>query len=237
MLGDTSSPASNLAVCPEHLEDYNLLTCQFSNDHDVFLMFPVSLFAATIRINYLRKRSTECSPSQAEDLTGEAFEILGDILAFSPETWAMTKSDLRTQDFTLIGNAHQAAVALYCISSLQSVAVLPPTLFLTRSRAALSQNLHIYLEEALSHSRFLRLLYWPLVVLGMEAVNQGAAMRTFVQEKLLAITSFAGTHMTRKAKAVLEKFWDSGKTDWDSCFDQPYMFYNAHGLDGRNVGR
>lgn len=67
-------------------------------------------------------------------------------------------------------------------------------------------------------------MLWPLVMLGMEAVHGGAAMRSFVAKELPELSRHIGTYVPLTAKAVLEKFWASGETRWDACFDRPYAF-------------
>ena len=63
-------------------------------------------------------------------------------------------------------------------------------------------------------------------MLGVQAVDGGADMRTFVREHLVNLSTVSGTYGPLAAKEVLESFWASGKTEWDACFDKPYMFTN-----------
>lgn len=219
----------------EQFDDFDFLLGQHAHDQDFFTMFPAPLFAETMKINYLRKRAAKYRLKELENLTPKALEILGTILRFSPEEWASSRSKLQEKDFTLIGNVYKTAVALYCISSLQSSSVLPLTSFLAHRCTALSQHLQSFLSEVLIFQRFKRLFNWPLIVLGMQAVHGDAEMRFFVQQQLQEISRFAGTYMPQTARVVLEKFWSSGETLWDSCFVKPYMFYSMQGMDSRGL--
>lgn len=66
---------------------------------------------------------------------------------------------------------------------------------------------------------------------GVDAVNGGAGMRSFVVEQLFEISHYTGTYMPLSAKKVLEKFWGSGEMRWDACFDRPYAFATLMGVD------
>lgn len=75
-------------------------------------------------------------------------------------------------------------------------------------------------------------MLWPLVVLGVEAADLGRmAIREFVKEQLEGMSRHAGTYVPLTAKSVLERFWASGKTSWDSCFDRPYVFTTQIAVD------
>lgn len=78
-------------------------------------------------------------------------------------------------------------------------------------------------------------MLWPMVLLGVEAVNGGAAMRAFVAEKLAEMSRGVGTHVPLTAKGVLESFWASGETCWDACFDRPYAFTTQIAVDTSRV--
>lgn len=208
----------------------------YGNGSFAFQGFPTPLFAEIIRINYLRLRATKIIPiTEAEDLTNEAYEILNRIQSFWPEQWAESKPTSRRDEWILLGSVRQAAVALYCIHSLQSISVLPRIPFLRESRYLHSQQLQSLLKRALPLPRLSLFMLWPLIVLGVEAVNGSLAMRVFVQEKLPEMSRSTGMLAPLTAKGVLERFWDSGRTDWDSCFDRPYAFIMVPAVDASKL--
>ena len=87
---------------------------------------------------------------------------------------------------------------------------------LTGARYAANDNfLQVLLEEALISRRIQRLMLWPLVVLGVEAVNGGAAMCAFVEEQLSEMSRTVAPYMPLTANSALENFWSSAKTRLD----------------------
>ena len=58
----------------------------------------------------------------------------------------------------------------------------------------------------------------------MEAVDSSPSMRQVIRALLIDISWDLGTPAPLVAKDVFEKFWRSGKTAWDDCFDRPFCF-------------
>lgn len=223
-MGDTSSPASDLALAPAHLEELDFVIEHYGNRLFAFQGLPTSLFAEIIKINHLRMRVAKHIPVGEEDLTYEAYEILNRIESFSPEQWTESKPSSKREEWMLLGKVHRAAVALYCIHSLQSVLVLPHIPLYREICGAHGRNLHNLLKQAMSSQSTKLFMLWPLIMLGVEAVKGGVAMRSFVQWQLPELSRGTGMLAPLTAKDVLKRFWDSGETDWDSCFDRPYAF-------------
>lgn len=204
----------------------------YGNGPFAFQGFPTPLFADIIRINCFRQRATKSLPIiETEDLTYEAYEILNRIQSFSSEQWAESKLPSRREEWTLLGNIRQAAVALYCIHSLQSISVLPLIPFLRESCFLHSQQLQRLLKTAIPQPSLRLFMLWPLIVLGVEAVNGDSSMQAFVQEKLSELSRYTGMLAPLTAKDILERFWNSGRTDWDSCFERPYAFIMVPAVD------
>lgn len=223
-MGDMMSPATDLSVAPSHLEELDSLMEQYGNVAFAFQGFPVPVFAEIIKINYLRMRAAKQMPTGAVDFTHEAYETLNRIQQFSPEQWAESKPSAKREDWVLLGKIHQAALALYCINSLQSLSVLPQIPFLRSCRTSHSQQLQTLLEQGLPVPSINLFMLWPLIVLGVEAVTGGVALRAFVQEQLPDMSRRTGMLAPLTAKNVLQRFWDSRETGWDSCFDRPCAF-------------
>ena len=175
-------------------------------------------------------RATRCEPAEAEDRSQEAFGVLHRIHEFIPEQRADSKPSSKG-DWLLAAKAYHPAVAIYCISSLQSLSILPPTSSLKARCTAHGQLLLTFLNEALSSPKIKRFMLWPLVVLGVEAVNGDASIRAFVSKQLPEMSRHIGTYVPLTAKGVLERFWASGETRWDACFDRPYAFATQIAVD------
>ena len=213
-----------------HFDELDSILEQYGCGTFPFQMCPPLLFAEIIKINYLRMRATKHELIEAERLLEEAYGSLSHIHGFSPEQWAESKPSSKG-DWMLVGKIYQAAVTLYCIYSLQSLSVLPQTSSLRARCTTHGQLLQILLNEALSSPKIKRFMLWPLVLLGVVAVNGDVAMRHFVERQLLEMSCHVGTHAPLTAKDVLERFWASGETRWDACFDRPYVFATQIAVD------
>jgi hypothetical protein len=210
-----------------HVEDLAFLL-ELQNG-PVHQLLPAPLFAEIIKINHLRTLAVQLKGLDL-DAVHSAFCILQRVYAFASEQWASTKP-LSRDDWILIGAIHQAAVAIYCISSLQSVSILPFNPSLRAQCAAHGQRLHTLLTSALSSPSVKLFMLWPLIMLGMEAVHSGPALRSFVLNHLPELSRDIGTYVPLTAKVVLERFWASGETRWDACFDRPYAFAGQIAVD------
>jgi hypothetical protein len=237
-------------MAPAHLGALEAIMALSNTTITSFQMCPRSLFAEIIRINYLRMQATEYHTQglEPQDLSQEAHAILERIHLFSPEHWADTKPRSR-QDWALMGTIYQTSITLYCVSSLQSLAVLPTTPSSRAECAVHATHLHQLLTQAVTSRRIQRFTLWPLVVLGVEAARHeqheqhpesgsgggGQAMRDFVAAQLPVLSRHVGTYVPLTAKHVLEKFWASGETEWDRAFDRPYAFFTQLAVDTSRI--
>jgi hypothetical protein len=230
IIGNTTCPSSQLAMTSSHVNAVEFLLEKYGNSVFPFQMCPLPLFIEIIKINHLRRRATRYDTNEAESLSDEAYTILECVDSFSPEKWAVSKPSSQAE-WLLVGKVYQAAAALYCILSLQSLSVLPATPALRARCTAHGQLLHVLLKEGLSSPKINRVMIWPLVLLGVEAVHSGTAMRDFVAKHLPELSRVVGTSVPLTAKRVLELFWVSGETSWDACFDRPYAFTTQIAVD------
>lgn len=236
-MGDTTSPALDLFMTLEHFQELEMIMSHYTAATFLFSVFPKELLTEVLKINLLRARWAQEDLTIPEELTHEAFAILGLILDFSPAEWAWSKPGVHHEDRLLVGTIHYSAVSLYCICSLQSLFILPHTPFIARLYIGTTGILYESLAKALKSQKFRKLLLWPLVVLGVAAVDSDENVRSFVRDHLVAISRSTGIHAPVVAKRIIEKFWASGKKHWDDCFDEPYMFvhYGGQGLDLKNI--
>lgn len=240
VIANTTSPASSLVMTDLHLAELDSIFEHFSGSASPFQMRPPLLLAKIIQINYLRHQAVdrvaklegehEAVRPVAADLSDAAYTLLHHIETFSPEQWAQTKPS-SNDDWMAIGSISRAATAIYCILSLQSLSVLPPSTSLREQCSKHSHFLHEHLGAALSSPTTRVLMLWPLVVLGVEAAHGGPEMRSFVAKGLEDMSWQVGTSSPLAAKSVLERFWASGATRWDSCFDKPYAFMTQIAVD------
>lgn len=231
VIGDTCSPTPDLVMAPSLLDELDSIVSKCKNGAFTHHVYPAALFQEVIKINLIRLRAAKMSsPDVIQDFTTAAFKILNRIQAFSPEKWAESKPSAHA-DWILIGNIYQSAVALYCILSLQSLSVLPRTADLRKTCNLTASLLQLLLSEATPSPRLKTFFLWPLVVLGVEAAHSGNDVRIFVLRNLEELSRSVGTYIPLTGKDVLERFWASGSTDWDSCFDKPYAFVMQPSVD------
>lgn len=230
ILGNTTSPATELTMAGPHVEDLDIIVNHYGKRLFAFQMCPPILFAEIISINHLRMRAIEGGHAGFEGLSQEALNILDRIYNFSAKEWSESKPCSR-DGWKLVGNIYQAAVSLYCILSLQSLSVLPSTPEIRDQCAEHGRFLQMQLESAMAFPEIRYSMIWPLVLLGVQAVNGGAPMRAFVSGMLPELSYHIGSKVPMVAKAALEKFWASGETRWDACFDRPYAFVTQIAVD------
>ncbi|EXJ77160.1 hypothetical protein A1O3_10318 [Capronia epimyces CBS 606.96] len=234
-MGDTTSHASNLNTAHIHYQLLEFMSQRHGHAYLAVDRFPPGLFAQLIAIGHLRFRATKALKQSrgTEDTPHEAQNVLQNIHSFLPELWAESKPRSKA-DWVLIGRAYQAATIIYCISSLQSLSVLPSTPTLRDSCLMQGEIVQNLLEEGLLVPKLRWFLLWPLVILGTQATSANDTVRrVFVRDKLYEMSRFIGLSSPLVAKEVLERFWASGKTSWDDCFDKQYVFTSLIAL---NVG-
>jgi hypothetical protein len=85
-------------------------------------------------------------------------------------------------------------------------------------------NLMLLLRAAVLSPAIRMAAVWPFAVVGVEAVNRGAADRVLISEKLVKYKNALGQAPPLILKGVLERFWDSRSKYWDDCYYQPCCF-------------
>ncbi|KFY13971.1 hypothetical protein V492_02933 [Pseudogymnoascus sp. VKM F-4246] len=221
VIGDTTTPVHEVFMGGSQLRDLEFILTKYAGTNFSFSTFPTPLFAELIRVNHLRVKASKPDAAEEANLICEAYEIIGRIDGFVPENWAQSKPSSH-EDWLVIGTVYHAAVTLYSICSLQSLSMIPMSNFMNERRTTQRQLLYVLLYKALLWPKFKTHLFWPLVVLGMEAVNGDDTLRAFVQEQLAEQSRWMGTSVPLVAKDAVERFWLSGKTQWEDCFDKPY---------------
>lgn len=210
----------------------------------VLTTYPAFFFVQTIRINQLRaiaaNRDMWGLPPDP-NAQSQAFFILNDIMSFklSVNTWAGASQGTLTADNMLLGQALKSALYIFCILSLQSVSVLPSSNDksdpLTQTAFHEAETLAKIMEKGLPNPKFKLLMLWPLMVLGIDAVNKGKTRRDLVRSWADEMYSYTGSYSIWHLKEVLERFWASGRTRWDDCWDKPYLFSPATNMDSSSL--
>ncbi|KAK1147250.1 hypothetical protein N8T08_001989 [Aspergillus melleus] len=230
-MGDTSSPASQLSLRASDLTALTFMIQEHASNPFAFGTYPAALFREILNVNYLRLQALNGAPGERVQ---SAYEILTRVHSFSVAHWAHSIST--NPDWQLLGAIHQAAIAIYCILSLQSLGILPWNAQLRDLCIGHADGLQRRLAVAVSLVHLRRFVIWDLVVLGVAAVKD-AGSQAFLRERLPSLSDSMGTHVPLLAKGLLEKFWtlDSTNKTWDRCFDRPYTFAMHMSVDVSGV--
>ncbi|KAI1757696.1 hypothetical protein F4782DRAFT_479515 [Xylaria castorea] len=253
VFANTTSPSYDQLIDLTHPKNLDFLK-EVWGDGSLYVyvgsICPPELFINIIRINHLRALATcgiatsssavsssssaslfssSSSPSctSEEDLPvyTDAQTLLDRSLDFSPQSYAEVNGNSDTRDkWLLVARIHQSATVLFCILSLQNVLLLPESIELSRVLRTHYDRLLLDLKEGFQYVNFKNCFFWPLVVAGAAAVRGTTFERAFVADLMSDSVKDMGSSMPLLARKVLMVFWGSGKTGWDDCFDQPYLF-------------
>ncbi|KXH59010.1 hypothetical protein CNYM01_08455 [Colletotrichum nymphaeae SA-01] len=217
---NTTSPPDNQVTICDQQEFIDLIQELYPLGLHPHIPCPMPLFLEISRINHLR---AEVSRKLMDKSTANA--VAGDIVA-RIESFDGTDCDSFYEDRDhrdLIAAIFHSAVAVFCISSLQSVGALPRVHRLTMLRTMHGNRLYSLMEETRNHPQLKKSVQWPLVVAGIEA-SVRVDKRRLVAELYLEQAKDIATPLPLHAKNVMRTFWDGDATDWDACCDQPYAF-------------
>jgi len=243
LLSDNSSPDISLMPTPPQLysdeevatviADGNVATIA-PTDHQMPTCGPVFNLDDTLE-SPLRQDLLLLTPAAIQnDIPVRAHTLLKDILAYSPEESA-ARFGTYIAERLILGRLWQSTLVIYLIASLQPLGALRSSSFprgqLRGIRAVHGTRLYEQLRLAVDSPGLKKSLLWPLVVCGFDAACEtgsglvtAAERRKFVRERLPLLGQDVGTSLPEYARMALTKFWDSGRTDWDSCFDAGYAF-------------
>lgn len=113
-----------------------------------FKCVPHPLFAEIVKINQIRNLISKPDCANKGDLQKNAYAVLRRVYNFSPAAWTEL-NEFVTEESKLIVDIYRSAVALYCMSSLQSIGALPPDPLLRDNCDMERQILHGLLEKLL----------------------------------------------------------------------------------------
>ncbi|KAK8034575.1 C6 zinc finger domain protein [Apiospora rasikravindrae] len=214
----TSPPEDYLVTTPE----LDFLEKVYGKGDYPTVLCPPFLFMIISQINRLRLQTTQ-PPELHEPDSPSPQDLLSKILSFDPDAWASLYTESYQQLF-LIARIYHSAVALYCISALRNLFPIGFLYNLLMLRAAHADCLFGLLREAILSPQTNLCLMWPLNVAGVEAATRSLSDRLFVEEALDELSRGLGTGYPLVACSAIQKLWDSGKTEWDDCYDRPYAF-------------
>ncbi|UQC81696.1 uncharacterized protein CLUP02_07182 [Colletotrichum lupini] len=217
---NTTSPPDNQVTMCDQQEFVNLIQEIYPLGLHPHIPCPMPLFLEISRINHLRAEVSKKSMDKST-ANSVAEDIVARIESFDGTDCDSFYEDRDHRD--LIAAIFHSAVAVFCISSLQSVGALPRVHRLTMLRTMHGNRLYSLMEETRKHPQLKKSVQWPLVVAGIEA-SVRVDKRRLVAELYLEQAKDIATPLPLHAKNVMRTFWDGDATHWDACFDQPYAF-------------
>ncbi|KAK5991423.1 Phomenoic acid biosynthesis cluster-specific transcriptional regulator-like protein [Cladobotryum mycophilum] len=186
---------------------------------------PGPIFLDTVRINRLRLSPRSTSPSASNT---EICRILQHIDACPTEDWTeMTSpSHLHSKYISPVADVHKSAVAVFgalaipCTAGSDSRMPCESCDRLYRLHRA---SLFRLLDTAMENERCRTTVPWPVIVAGIASRTGTLGEQGLIELYLETLRQDLSSRITPQIPLrMLRKFWQSGKKDWDDCFDKPY---------------
>ncbi|ATY61478.1 C6 finger domain [Cordyceps militaris] len=175
---------------------------------------PTYLFEGIIETNNLRVKM-HSDPSLGHFTA--ALTILQRIDAFQPTAWTEAAYELpNIPEVPLMASVYQLAVGLFCLMALQYAGLG------SLDKAERRSSLLALLKAAwkLEHCR--DALNWPLAVAGCALADGGTLSdQAFICQCLQDAAQHVFAVHPLVIIARLRRFWTSGMTHWDKCWDEP----------------
>ncbi|KAK1712187.1 C6 zinc finger domain-containing protein [Colletotrichum acutatum] len=224
-LANTTSPAHDQVSPVANFKIRNVVRDVFSIGYYPQLPCPVDLLIDIIHINRLRFQATCSQPGgPLTSIRMEAERLLDKILDYSPEVWSGSTEPL-ADGHLLMAKTYRSAVALFGVSSLQSVKVIPFSKDWMTVKETHRDRLFSFLKASLASPALKICTTWPMIVAGFEAKSGNLSMRSFVLGRMKEDSQRMGIYLPVAAKEVLERFYASVGNTWDDCFDSPHALF------------
>ncbi|ETS82046.1 hypothetical protein PFICI_07048 [Pestalotiopsis fici W106-1] len=230
VIGNTTSPAHDLAEPFMFIDNMDMIAEYYGDGRFPTLMCPPDMFLSIARVNHLRAQAAQPIASQVQTLKPRAEALVKHIDDFQPEDWAYSLGSSEQENLLLLARIYQSATMVFCLSSLQSVRVLPRSAAVQTCKARHHQRLLQDLREGLCKRslRFrdvlIKCIMWPLMIAGTELRNGSLADRNFIERELENMSPTIGSYLPVYALSLIKRFWQSDEVEWDECFDEPRAF-------------
>ncbi|KAL1596423.1 hypothetical protein SLS60_009069 [Paraconiothyrium brasiliense] len=223
-MSNSTSPAHDQVVLAPTLAEELENAEEMYHELSPYCLCPPSVFFYILRISNLRREASQALILEDDltALTQTATNLLSQIESFSINDWAQPGAD--NAEWLAIGSAFKHAAAVYCVMSLQSLALLPNDAQTNQQLERHGDLLASQLKEVIGSQRTRRFASWPLTVAGVEAGYRGEARRKWVEDTCSELARVLGTNCPLNLKAVMRKYWASGNPGWEECFYKPYAF-------------
>ncbi|KAL6856723.1 hypothetical protein J3F83DRAFT_375467 [Trichoderma novae-zelandiae] len=219
---NTTSPshAQLVDACNFHVDDVMAL---YEIGSSPLFYCPAPLFREIFLINRLRLEATLPDPLSEPSLCHVLERIDAYSVPLVPESLDM--DDKRAHSLLFVSLLFKSAVAVFASLTLPCTSRCAPGKPCAGLRKTHRANLFHLLDTTAEFLPLLDHILWPVVVAGTAAATGSVEDRMLVEMYLLngVRDPFTGG-CTGSALATMRRFWESGKTGWDECFDQPHAW-------------
>lgn len=222
VFGNCTSPANDqIVIAPTAEEDLENITEMF---HELFpyCLCPPPVFYLIVEINHLRRQASQRHANGGDllDLSLKAAGLLAKIGDFDVNDWAQPGPNF--DEWLTLGSVFKHGATMYCIMSLESLALFPDT---SKNRADLEMRGDIllkHLEAMVKSKRLQKYAVWPLTILGADAAYRGEARRRWIGRMSEELSEIIGSYCPLNMTHMMQEYWDSGEYGWEKCFSKPY---------------
>ncbi|KAH7020769.1 uncharacterized protein B0I36DRAFT_367252 [Microdochium trichocladiopsis] len=190
-----------------------------------YFMCPRTLLLAIVNINELRAEGMLHQfhlPDEPSPLPTPA-ELLAQIDAFDPVPWSDSITKGHQPQVVALGELFKTTTRLYCILSLQAVGLIPRTVELEVTKALHGDKLFGMLRAQMrSNILMQKSCLFSVAVAGFMAAHRGEEDRVYIRDECEFLSRSAGQASPLMLNVALQSFWESGRTEWDECFEQGY---------------
>ncbi|KAK5989039.1 Phomenoic acid biosynthesis cluster-specific transcriptional regulator-like protein [Cladobotryum mycophilum] len=222
---NTTSPSHDQIT---EISNFNLIDLQTFLNVDTFPIFlsPPYLLLDVVRINRLRSELATTSESESwRPGLCKTCEIMRHIDAFMPEDWVKSHGLPLEREHILLSKLFQCAVALFAtLSTPCAYGASDPNSICHILMPSYRIRLFQFVGEIPEAGLNIFDAFWPVLVAGVAATGTNSTHGREAVERLMlkgVQDPFTGT-VPKVAYSLLQRFWESGKTGWDDCFDKPY---------------
>ncbi|KAL7934408.1 hypothetical protein V8C35DRAFT_41657 [Trichoderma chlorosporum] len=182
---------------------------------------PAQLFREIFLINRLRLEAAASEGSAEVSLC----EILQRIDMYSIPIMKEPLDEAKVNALLFISLLFKASVAVFAALTLPCTSKCSPSKSCADLQKFHRANLFHLLDTTAEFLPLLDHILWPVVVAGTAAATGTVENQMLVEMYLLngVRDPFTGG-CTGAALATMRRFWASGKTEWDDCFDQPHAW-------------
>lgn len=182
---------------------------------------PAPLFREIFLINRLRLDAAVSDGSSEPSLC----DILHRVDMFSVPLMDESIDETKANALLFISLLFKSSVAVFAALTLPCTSQCSPSRPCAELQKVHRANLFHLLDTTAEFLPLLDHILWPVVVAGTAAATGTVENQMLVEMYLLngVRDPFTGG-CTGAALATMRKFWASGKTEWDECFDQPHAW-------------